>query len=393
MIQFREKLFVGPALALVGGPIGLGIMGAGTGISAIQGHKANKQQEIANAQAMEEQKRQAKQMAVEEKKRTEAYKKSLKEGNVALPPVQAQFSITLKRKTYSVFSPVAKGIRKVANSKTMNNVVGRLKKSKVAVNARDFGRDLVDIGKERGSGQKMANMAASGAIMAGSAYLADKAIQADRKRLGAPVDTPEKQPKSTGKKIKNGILAGVGTLGATAGTLMLARKGKLNRATMNSAWGKAKTMGKEAFKDAAGSPGKAAGAVVLGAAFPAIGYISQRQQLKDQIKQTQEAAEERQYATPQTKTPWYENWGFYMGKTSRGKLADQMTKPGRGVWMNKAAKVVRKTGPIGILAGVGLASAKWKPFEWGDKAVRKPLEAVDKKAFANEKSQNQQVQQ
>lgn len=387
MIQFREKLFVGPAMALVGGPIGLGVMGVGTGVSIAQGHKANKQQE----QAMEEQKRQAKQMAIEEKKRTEAYKKSLKEGNVALPPVQAQFSITLKRKTYSVFSPVAKGIRKVANSKTMDNVVARLKKSKTVNNARDFGRDLVDIGKERGSGQKMANMMASGAIMAGSGYLADKVIQADRKRLGAPVDTPEKQPKSTGKKIRDGILAGVGTLGAVGGTLMLARRGKLNRATMNSALGKAKTMGKEAFKDAAGSPGKALAAVGLGAAFPAIGYISQRQQLKDQIKQSQ--SEERQYATPAEKTPWYENWGFYMGKTSRGKLADQMTKPGRGVWMNKAAKVVRKTGPIGILAGVGLASAKWKPFEWGDKAVRKPLEAVDKKAYAYEKSQNQVVQQ
>ena len=70
-----------------------------------------------------------------------------------------------------------------------------------------------------------------------------------------------------------------------------------------------------------------------------------------------------------------------------------MTKPGRGVWMNKAAKVIRKTGPVGILAGVGLASSMWKPFEWGDKAVRKPLEAVDKKAFAYEKSQNQPVQQ
>ena len=45
MIQFREKLFVGPAMALVGGPIGLGVMGVGTGVSIAQGHKANKQQE------------------------------------------------------------------------------------------------------------------------------------------------------------------------------------------------------------------------------------------------------------------------------------------------------------------------------------------------------------
>lgn len=389
MIQFREKIYVLPAV--VAG-LGNAAMVAGVPLSI----KANKDQREANAAQERELKRQTNLMAKQTKAYEEAAKSAAKNGSLVQSPAvmqQTTYSITLKRKTktYSIFSPVAKGIRKVANSKTMDNVVNRLKQSKTAVNARDFGRDLIEIGKERGSGQKMANMMASGAIMAGTGYLTDKIIQADRKKLGAPVDTPEKEKKSLGKKIKNGVLIGAGTLGATAGTLMLARKGKLNRATMNSAWGKAKTMGKEAFKDAAGSPGKAALAVGLGAAFPAVGYLSQRQQLKDQIKQSQ--SEERQYATPAEKTPWYENWGFYMGKTSRGKLADQMTKPGRGVWMNKAAKVIRKTGPVGILAGIGLASAKWKPFEWGDKAVRKPLEAVDKKAFAYEKSQNQPVQQ
>jgi hypothetical protein len=365
-----------------------------------QGKQQMKQNvQLAEKQSRDMMRQQAMNNRMQEKSIKEENKlvdKAIKNGtpvNLNLQPQQTTYSITLKRKTktYSIFSPVAKGIRKVANSKTMDNVVNRLKQSKTVNNARDFGRDLIEIGKERGSGQKMANMMASGAIMAGTGYLTDKIIQADRKKLGAPVDTPEKEKKSLGKKIKNGVLIGAGTLGATAGTLMLARKGKLNRATMNSAWGKAKTMGKEAFKDAAGSPVKAAVAVGLGAAFPAVGYISQRQQLKDQIKQSQ--SEERQYATPAEKTPWYENWGFYMGKTSRGKLADQMTKPGRGVWMNKAAKVVRKTGPVGILAGVGLAAAKWKPFDWGEKAVRKPLEAVDKKAFAYEKSQNQPVQQ
>jgi len=389
MIQFREKIYALPAI--IAG-LGNAAMVAGVPLSV----KANKDQREANEAQERELKRQTNLMAKQTKAYEEAAKTAAKNGSLVQSPAvmqQTTYSITLKRKTktYSIFSPVAKGIRKVANSKTMDNVVNRLKQSKTVNNARDFGRDLIEIGKERGSGQKMANMMASGAIMAGSGYLTDKIIQADRKKLGAPVDTPEKEKKSLGKKIKNGVLIGAGTLGATAGTLMLARKGKLNKATMNSAWGKAKTMGKEAFKDAAGSPGKALAAVGFGAAFPAVGYLSQRQQLKDQIKQSQ--SEERQYATPAEKTPWYENWGFYMGKTSRGKLADQMTKPGRGVWMNKAAKVVRKTGPVGILAGVGLAAAKWKPFEWGDKAVRKPLEAVDKKAFAYEKSQNQPVQQ
>lgn len=389
MIQFREKIYALPAI--IAG-LGNAAMVAGVPLSM----KANKDQSEANAAQERELKRQTNLMAKQTKAYEEAAKSAAKNGSLIQSPAimqQTTYSITLKRKTktYSIFSPVARGIRKVANSKTMDNVVNRLKQSKTVNNARDFGRDLIDIGKERGSGQKMANMMASGAIMAGTGYLTDKIIQADRKKLGAPVDTPEKEKKSLGKKIKNGVLIGAGTLGATAGTLMLARKGKLNKATMNSALGKAKTMGKEAFKDAAGSPGKAALAVGLGAAFPAVGYLSQRQQLKDQIKQSQ--SEERQYATPAEKTPWYENWGFYMGKTSRGKLADQMTKPGRGVWMNKAAKVIRKTGPVGILAGIGLASAKWKPFEWGDKAVRKPLEAVDNKAFAYEKSQNQPVQQ
>ena len=193
MIQFREKIYALPAI--IAG-LGNAAMVAGVPLSM----KANKDQSEANAAQERELKRQTNLMAKQTKAYEEAAKSAAKNGSLVQSPAvmqQTTYSVTLKRKTktYSIFSPVARGIRKVANSKTMDNVVNQLKQSKTVNNARDFGRDLIDIGKERGSGQKMANMMASGAIMAGTGYLTDKIIQADRKKLGAPVDTPEKEKK------------------------------------------------------------------------------------------------------------------------------------------------------------------------------------------------------
>ena len=93
MIVFKQKDYVLPALAALGGPTGMGLMMAGgTGISAIQGHIANSANEEAAEEAAREQKRHNKQME-------EAAKKNPVLAN-AVEENQQSFSIS--QKSYAV---------------------------------------------------------------------------------------------------------------------------------------------------------------------------------------------------------------------------------------------------------------------------------------------------
>jgi hypothetical protein len=400
MVVFREKEFVAPALALVGGKLGLGLLAAGTGISAVQGAKANKAQEEANEQMAEQQNRQAKLMLAEEKKRTEAYKESLKNGNIT-PPVQSEFSITLKRKTFA--NPVVQGITKVANKAATSKAWTRFKGSKTGNNILGFGKDLIEVGKKRGSAQKIADMTAMGATMAGGSYLVDKAIQADAKKSGIPIESEQPQEKKKSGVVKKAIL---GT-GAAAGTLLLARRGKLNTQTFKKG---GKMLG-EGFKNQFRLKDPSTGkknilGPVLTIGFPAItgvSYLTQKKQMKDQMEQS-----ERQYS----KSAFVRNLGKRMGnagkkiidapaalmgfgKSDRQQLSNQFksvgTNSGNPITM-KVSKIVNpKNALLGTVAGIGIGSLAFKPFDLGDKAVRKPLEKVDKKAYGYEKSQNQVV--
>ena len=399
MVVFREKEFVAPALALMGGPLGVGLMAGGTALSGIQGHKANKAQEEANKQMAEQQNRQAKLMLAEEKKRTEAYKESLKNGNVT-PPVQSEFSITLKRKTFA--NPVVQGITKVANKAATSKVWTKFKGSKTGSNVLGFGKDLIEVGKKRGSAQKIADMTAMGATMAGGSYLVDKAIQADAKKSGIPIESGQPQEKKKSGVVKKAIL---GT-GAAAGTLLLARKGKLNTQTFKKG---GKMLG-EGFKNQfrlkdpnTGKKSVLGPALTIGfPAFTGVSYLTQKKQMKDQIEQS-----ERQYS----KSAFVRNLGKRMGNAGK-KIIDapaalmgfgksgrqQLSNQFKSVGINsgnpitiKVSKLVNPKGLLGTVAGIGVGSLALKPSDLGDKAVRKPLEKVDKKAYGYEKSQNQVV--
>lgn len=400
MVVFREKEFVAPAIALMGGPLGVGLMAGGTALSGIQGHKANKAQEEANKQMAEQQNRQAKLMLAEEKKRTEAYKESLKNSNVT-PPVQSEFSITLKRKTFA--NPVVQGITKVANKAATSKAWTKFKGSKTGSNILGFGKDLIEVGKKRGSAQKIADMTAMGATMAGGSYLVDKAIQADAKKSGIPIESGQPQEKKKSGVVKKAIL---GT-GAAAGTLLLARKGKLNAQTFKKG---GKMLG-EGFKNQfrlkdpkTGKKSVLGPALTIG--FPAItgvSYLTQKKQMKDQIEQS-----ERQYS----KSAFVRNLGKRMGnagkkiidapaallgfgKSGRQQLSNQFKSvginSGNPITMRVSKLVNPKNALLGTAAGIGVGSLAFKPFDLGDKAVRKPLEKVDKKAYGYEKSQNQVV--
>lgn len=404
MVVFREKQFVGPALALMGGPVGAGLMVGGTALSGIQGHKANKAQEESNQQMLEAQNRQVRMQAIEEKKRTEAYMKSLKEGNIT-PPTQSNFSITLKRKTFA--NPVVKGITGAANRLAESGMWKKFKSSKTGGNIVGFGKDLYNVGKKRGSGQRIADMTAMGATMAGLGYGVDKLIQADAKKSGIPVDIPEQQEKKKKGKVGKAILGTGAALGTTAGTLLLARKGKLNRATMKKGASMLGTGFKNQFRLKDPTTGKKnLLGPILTVGFPAasgISYLSQKKQMKDQMAQS----EERQYSNT-----FLRNLGknvkegakkvidapaalMGFGKKNRQELSNQFKAAGiksKNPITMKVSKIVNpKNALLGSAAGIAIGSLAFKPFDIGDKAVRKPLEKVDKKAFGYEKSQNQVV--
>lgn len=412
MIVFREKEFVAPLIA--GGLKLLGSMGAMTGISAVQGRQANKiaqqqgaeQIRIAQSQArqqMAEAKKQTELMAKQTKAYQQAAQSAAKNGALVQSPAQMQqqtFSITLKRKTFA--NPVVGLANKVAGSGVWKKVAG----TKTYQNIRGFGKDLYEVGKKRGSAQKIADGLAMGATMAGGGYLVDKAIQADMKKNGMPVDTPQKQEKSKAKKVKSAILGGGAALAGTAGTLFMARKGKLTTANLKKGAGMVGQGFKNQFRlkdPVTGKKSILGPALTVGLpAFTGISYMAQKKQMKDQVEQS-----ERQYSIPLLR-----NLGknikkaggkvidapaalFGFGKKGRQELSNQLLSVGMNSGNPITKKVAKYVNPKkaipGAIVGVGIGSAAFKPFDIGDKAVRKPLEAVDKKAYGYEKQQNQAV--
>lgn len=409
MVVFREKIFFLPA---IGGALKLlGSMGAMTGISAVQGHKANKiaqqqgaeQIKIAQSQArqqMAEAKKQTDLMAKQTKAYQQAAQSAAKNGALVQSPAQMQqqtFSITLKRKTFA--NPVVQGITKIANKAATSKAWTKFKGSKTGSNILGFGKDLIEVGKKRGSAQKIADMTAMGATMAGGGYLVDKAIQADAKKSGIPIESGQPQEKKKSGVVKKAIL---GT-GAAAGTLLLARKGKLNAQTFKKG---GKMLG-EGFKHQfrlkdpnTGKKNILGPALTIGIpALTGVSYLTQKKQMKDQMEQS-----ERQYssigmgkklAVAGRKLVDVPAFVFGFGRKERKKLGNQFldqAKISGNPITQKMAKIVNpKKAILGTGAGVLIGSAAFKPFDLGDKAVRKPLEKVDKKAYGYEKSQNQVV--
>lgn len=414
MVVFREKIFFLPVIGGALKAIGLGskAMGAvtvgSTGISAVQGHKANKIATKQGAEMAEQQRRQAAQMAKQQaqqtkllEQQTQAYKKSLKEatknGTPIAPPTQSEFSITLKRKTFA--NPVVQGITNIANRAANSGAWKKFKKSKTGENIIGFGKDLTAIGKKRGSGQKIANMISGGATMAAGGYLVDKAIQADAKKSGIPINSEGTQEKKKSGIVKKALL---GT-GAAAGTLLLARKGKLNTQTFKKG---SKMLGegfKEQFrlKDPKTGKKNILGPVITVGipAMTGISYLAQKKQMKDQVEQTEKQYSSisigKKLAGAGRKLVDVPAAIFGFGRKERKKLGNQFLSQAKisgNPITQKMAKIVNpKKAILGTGAGVLIGSAAFKPFDIGDKAVRKSVETVDKKAYGYEKQQNQKI--
>lgn len=79
------------------------------------------------------------------------------------------------------------------------------------------------------------------------------------------------------------------------------------------------------------------------------------------------------------------------GKNTYGYLAKVANNKNNSEATRKTAEWLQNHKRTALAGSVVVGGLAWKPFGWGDAAVRKPISAIDKNAFAYEKSQEQQV--
>ena len=365
MIRFRQKIFFAPALVAAaksgakaagafikkdlttgsGMATMMGVQGIGTGATMIQSGIQNKAataiqkeqfniQQKANKALAKTQAEVAKKNAEAVNNRAKAVKKSPQSqgslgaiSNVATglsqtTPTIASFSEPSQR-SYATPAALA-GIGKKLVSATQ----------KGGQTIFEFGKALNNAGKGNNIVKKVGHGLAMGTTMAAGGYLVDKAVQKDREKLtgGAPLPKAQEDPKKKNKAIKKAVTSAA----LIGGTVLAARKGMLGKGFQNlshglSASGKKinsssilKNVGKEyksGFKEQFvkdGKINKGGTALTLGfAAMPAISYIGERKQLKDQASSQQKVySENYQYKEESKKRP-----GSTLGKIALGTAA------------------------------------------------------------------------
>ncbi len=73
-------------------------------------------------------------------------------------------------------------------------------------------------------------------------------------------------------------------------------------------------------------------------------------------------------------------------------MKNMATNPNNSEFTRKTADFLSKHHRTALVGGAAIGSLAWKPFEAGDKAVRGATKAIDKNAFAYEKSKEQKVE-
>jgi hypothetical protein len=324
-------------------------------------------------------------------------------------------------------------------------------------------KDLAIVGKKVGAHKHIASGLALGATAAGASYLVDKAIQADAKRNGINLGNGDSEGrKESAKKIgKVAAIAGtaaLATLGAKKGLLGKSIQGTANKYITKANAGKVGNTMKNAFKDQFVNSDKLKNAktfkdkvksvnglgiaITAGlAATPAVGYVSSKKAMKDQINATEE---QRSYAAVSAKSlktvvpnlqknamkfvqkvkpavsraainpsassgPAVAKFkeapvrnvlgrvsGFLGGGGQQGTaefteaLRKQGAKSGNAV-TQKAADFLGKHKTLAVAGSVGVGLAMMKPFEYSHGAVRTVTKAIDKNATKYEDSQNKTV--
>lgn len=313
MIRFRQKIFFAP-LAMLGTAAGQGgLMLAGTGVSVVQGKKANRiaqeqgeQAAAEQARANREMERIAKQQAADQKR---ALKQMARQQNPTIVPMMDTMN------TINNQPPMSSALdypqqASYSNTSVLSNLS---QKSFAKVNLKNLGQTSYDVIKSlRGTKSKVVGKntgiltsdwlrggLAMGAGMTGMSYLVDKGIQLDRKRSGMPeLEQKEVTEKEKRKKTRGLITTGLGAAGLVAGGVAAKRgalgsswqnwanKNLTKQSLLNRAKAEPRKMGK-ALKENAFNKGS----LLFGGAFalpPIMQHISEKKAYKEQIKDQQE---------------------------------------------------------------------------------------------------------
>ena len=366
MIKFRQKEYVLPAALLTVGRGALGALNVAGNAAAVGGI-------IQGSQQM----KQAEEQAAQNRKITKALN-NIAENAKNNPQAAQQAADVIGQKQFARIN--------------LGGMMKAAKNSKFLKNAKGLGKDVWTITKEHKNGLIGGTLA--GGAMAGAGYLTDRAIQADMKKSGIPLQ--QKQEEQRVYAITGSIMGG------------LKKAGKVT-------WDAAKKNKK-----------MIAGMAVLGSAPTALGYMAEKQQLKDQVEHTRQKTYSLKLKTfgkfgflgkaakgAVNKVKGVKNWQIWKtpGQTTLGFLSNMSMGGGReGVskfgkrleelggrsgseWSKKAGRFIQ-THPKTALAasipvGIGVMSGTW---DAGEKLVRKGAEAVDKNAYAYQKSKEEQIQ-
>lgn len=220
--------------------------------------------------------------------------------------------------------------------------------------------------------------AALGAGFVPAQYAVDRAIQYDIKRRGEELPRPAQE-----KNFANGAT----TLLKNSGSVLSEVKG-YGRDFMHKA-------GKEMISPLS----------FVFAGLGGLGYVGKRMNEKKLAEKTGSPGPTT--STPQSSaTPGQRNYGFSLstkgitnalglgmgGYDTVQKIGKTLRKDGTHRWTRKIGEQIQKHDKIAawgsLVPGFALAGATMGA---GEKLIRKPLEAVDKNAFAYEKSQEQAI--
>lgn len=259
--------------------------------------------------------------------------------------------------------------------------LGSLANNNTVKNAIGLGKDVGKIAwKNR---RNLAGGLIAGAALSGTSYITDKVIQHDMKKSGIPL--PPKKEQREYSLNKGSIMKGIKFAGRE-----LKQTAKQNKMMIGSM-------------------------ALLGSAPTALGYMAEKKELKDQIKNTVPPVKEKTYslassignfgkkikAAPIFHTPGQTILGgisnIFGGGGRRGvyKFGHQLnrySKHSGSEWSQKAGKFIMdhpKTALVGsIPVGAGIMAGTW---DAGEKLVRKGMKKVDKNAYAYQESKEEEI--
>lgn len=368
MIKFRQKEFIAPVIA------GAGRLLAGSlpemAVSGAIGMAGNKMQQKANEEQAEIMEKQAREQKRQNEKMAEAMDKiaeNTKNNPQAASQAANQVSqIMMSQKEFARIN-LGGALTRMRGSKRYKDIVG-------------FGKDL---GKYIGENKNtLIGGTLAGAAMPVASYITDKAIQADMKKSGIPLE----RTYSVGRSILSGLR-------------------KTGKAVGEAAWD---------------SKGMILGTAVLGAAPTALGYMAEKQQLKDQIKNT--TPREKTYSI-RLKTgylkgirkkvgDWWRNLPIRNtpGETLLGGLSNMAGGGGREGVENfgkrlqelgeqSGSSISKKVGRFAIerpktslaLSVIPGSIAMTGTWGLGEKLARKGIEAADNHAYDYQKSKGEYI--